>query len=1520
MANKNLVIKIDVDGNGVTSAFKVMQEEAGKVKKAVETIGSTQAIELLKKSINSIAPALQQQNKYLQEFQAKLDKLNASTMPEILKPSSAARSASAYDKKLSPLLGQIQEAIAQLNLLDRKLANTIGLKLGKDFTGGANLKQTLITQNAGSASGEQADAWIAAAKKQQEDRLKEISLLNRTLGNAETKGLEEWNKQSVLRDENFAKNLQKFEAEQIAKRAKQQQELAAFHQQANANIVATGIDPAGLQHRQRQSDIEEAFRRADERNAQVERRLQAQSEARQNRIISARTALQGTGQDTQQIQLEVARDNAIRIDGERSYRARRAEYALQSFNAERRLEEQLASIRTQAASGTLRAPQATTQRNAAMASYREALGNLPDLNEPIRQHQSLFLRVGALTAAYRILNTAISTVTSGITSIPKVGIELDAARASLEATMGSVAGAESALKALNAEANRTGINISTLRQNFAGFQASTSLAGASLESTWGMFTNLNTVITGLHLTADKANGVFLAMAQIFNKGRVQSEELVKQLGNLLPGAFASFAASMDILPSELSRRMKAGMVMANDVGKNGKTVMENFIQFYTTKFAPAFAVASQGVNANFERMDTSFTHLGEAIYARMQPSLLSVIKTITSVTDSITGLVNGTNQMSDAMSATLAAASVVATTGLVGLALQIGSTTVVAKGLQVVLSSFSPLAAGITLVATAFGLIATKAMEASKNVSAVGKAYEAQKAAEDKIRAEADARKTPTTLDVALENDPAYATYNKQLNDLKKQRNNSTEKVKSYSQSNPLLESAKLLPEFLLNRAENVSNKFGEPAANFITGIGNLTIPSMKQKHLKELADNDKDLEVKITADRDKAAKRVAEEFAETEKERKKTLDTQQQAALDEANLILKKTEVLEAPPKSAEEARLKAIAKYAKDWKDELKAAKEKVALHKEFEARKAKATAEGIPFGEKWNELPETHQANLQTIANIEQGRQPFIDSKVKEVTDSLASKAKIATSQEARVDFKENERDIRSLGKTTKEQLSSLDTLYKDNKLSIYTYYADTLNIQLQALDKKKALYEQERQVAFKANNDVKAADLLGRISDIEAEKETAKENIIQKKTADLDAYNQQLQQVLAEEQKLKGNLVESALTTYKEAHKDFLEKAQLTANYQGNDPEMLKAKAQALAGIGAVKTGETHAGYNASLSEIEKSSNLIMKQHTERRQTIDSMRESGAYSPMFAQMQLMKENKQVIEDYTRELEKAQEEQDKLIAKGEKPAEQDQLRMQTLKSQLTMLKKESQSMSDTIVNNMGKAFDSSFANLITGASGGRMAFRQFAISVEQDLANIAAAEIRSAIFNSLGLTSATGVGGGGLLKMLGGAFTSVLGGVMGSGLGMSGSASQNAALSKSILATKTTGTMFANGGMLKSSDLSQYSGSLVSSPTLFKFANGSNTGLMGEAGAEFILPAAKMANGKMGVRAVGGNTGSNVAIKNINITVQQAANATPAQQGEVIATHMRKHLVTLIQQQTANNLRSGNLLNPTQMQVGL
>jgi phage-related minor tail protein len=75
-------------------------------------------------------------------------------------------------------------------------------------------------------------------------------------------------------------------------------------------------------------------------------------------------------------------------------------------------------------------------------------------------------------------------------------------------------------------------------------------------------------------------------------------------------------------------------------------------------------------------------------------------------------------------------------------------------------------------------------------------------------------------------------------------------------------------------------------------------------------------------------------------------------------------------------------------------------------------------------------------------------------------------------------------------------------------------------------------------------------------------------------------------------------------------------------------------------------------------------------------------------------------------------------------------------------------------------------------------------------------------------------------------------------------------------------------AKGGVYDSADLSRFSNSIVSSPTMFAFAKGA--GLMGEAGPEAIMPLKRGSDGSLGVRvagldkiAGGGQTGGNQPI---------------------------------------------------------
>lgn len=265
------------------------------------------------------------------------------------------------------------------------------------------------------------------------------------------------------------------------------------------------------------------------------------------------------------------------------------------------------------------------------------------LNESTRAleitHRNLAVRLLEVIGLYRVYNFVLNGVTNAIKSIPSIGIELEATKAILSSTVGSEAGMGSTLIALQKEAQRTGLSLSSLRENFRLFQASTSLAGESLQDTWTMFTNINTVSTALHLTTDKTIGIFNALAQIFNKSKVQSEELVKQLGNLLPGAFASFQkANSDIFKTipDLIYQMSQGTVFAHE------TVLK-LTEFLKDRFVAAFAVASQGLNANIGRMKTSFTLLGEAIYGTTSGPMNSFVRGVTDLNNYIIAGINGQN-------------------------------------------------------------------------------------------------------------------------------------------------------------------------------------------------------------------------------------------------------------------------------------------------------------------------------------------------------------------------------------------------------------------------------------------------------------------------------------------------------------------------------------------------------------------------------------------------------------------------------------------------------------------------------------------------------------------------------------------------------------------------------------------------------------------------------------------------------------------------------------------------------------
>ena len=189
--------------------------------------------------------------------------------------------------------------------------------------------------------------------------------------------------------------------------------------------------------------------------------------------------------------------------------------------------------------------------------------------------------------------------------------------------------------------------------------------------------------------------------------------------------------------------------------------------------------------------------------------------------------------------------------------------------------------------------------------------------------------------------------------------------------------------------------------------------------------------------------------------------------------------------------------------------------------------------------------------------------------------------------------------------------------------------------------------------------------------------------------------------------------------------------------------------------------------------------------------------------------------------------------------------------------------------IANSFVSTFKKLEDSLVEFVQTGTLNFKKLAQSIISDITRIF---IRSQIIAPLtgGLGNIFGGGGGGS-KTIRGVST-------GSGLNALDFDDPNA---------------FAKGAAFASNQIVPYAkGGIVNKPTIFPFAKG--IGLMGEAGAEAIMPLRRGKNGKLGVEATGGGIG------NIVVNVDASGSSVEGDEnngrllGEVIASAIQSKLI--------------------------
>jgi len=157
--------------------------------------------------------------------------------------------------------------------------------------------------------------------------------------------------------------------------------------------------------------------------------------------------------------------------------------------------------------------------------------------------------------------SVIRDLTKNVFNLAK---QFDAFRFTMQKTIGDAVELGQTQEFLDEITQNYGTNLITTTERYIKFDAAARQSNISLAETQRIFGTVTKAAGVLGLKTDELSGVYLALEQMLSKGKVTTEELRRQLGERLPGAFGIMADAIGVSTSKLDKMLKAGEILSKD--------------------------------------------------------------------------------------------------------------------------------------------------------------------------------------------------------------------------------------------------------------------------------------------------------------------------------------------------------------------------------------------------------------------------------------------------------------------------------------------------------------------------------------------------------------------------------------------------------------------------------------------------------------------------------------------------------------------------------------------------------------------------------------------------------------------------------------------------------------------------------------------------------------------------------------------------------------------------------------------